>query len=123
MTIRILVRTACEKLTARSPINQNIGWHRADDILREVQLMKPAHEALVPMMEMIEICDTEGNTQNGGGSFTIRNQDQVGFLIRFEPGRNLSMSARGAGDIGSPIIGGAMPAIGGQRPFQQPGGF
>ena len=122
VTIRLLTRTACEKLTARSPLNQNLGYH-VNDVLREVQAMKPLHEAPVSAMEMIEICDTEGNSQNGGGSFSSR-KDQVGnILINYEPGRNTSISARGAGDIGSPIVGGALPAIGGQRPFQQPGGF
>ncbi len=125
VTIRILVRTACEKLTARSPINQNLAWHHADDVLREVQVMKPGHEAPIQMMEMLGICDTEGNGQNGGGSFITRGTDDPNsLLIRFDPGRNTSMSGRGAGDIGSPIVGSsAMPAIGGQRPFQQPGGF
>ena len=87
--------------------------------------MKPAHEGSVHMLEMLEICDTEGNGQNGGGSFfTRQTDDQGGFLIKYEMGRNTSISGRGAGDIGSPMIGGsAIPAIGGQRPFQQPGGF
>ena len=77
--------------------------------------MKPGHEPPVHMLEMLDICDTEGNSQNGGGSFVTRADDQVGLLIRFDPGHNASISGRGAGDIGSPIIG--------QRPFQQPGGF
>lgn len=85
--------------------------------------MKPGHEAPVSMPEMLDICDTEGNGQNGGGSFTTHLEDQVGLLIKFDSGRNTSIS-RGVGDIGSPIAGGgAMPIIGGQRPFQQPGGF
>lgn len=120
LTLRILVRTACEKLASRAPANPN-GWHRAEDVHREVQIANPApaHEGQVSMQEMLEICDTEGNHQNGGGSFSTL-QDQGSLYIRFECGRNASLSGRGApGDIGSPIIGGgAMPAIGGQRPFQ-----
>ena len=85
--------------------------------------MKPGHEAPVPMIEMLEICDTEGNGQNGGGSFSTTPPDQGPILIRYDPGRTGSTSGRGAGDIGSPIVGGAMPAFGGQRPFQQPGRF
>ena len=124
VTLRVLVRKACEKLTAQSPINQNLGWHHANDVLREVQMMKSTNEASVHMAEMLEICDTEGNGQNGGGTFMTRTDDQVGLLIRFDSGQNVLMGGRGAGDIGSPIIGGsAIPAIGGQRSFQQPGGF
>ncbi len=85
--------------------------------------MKPGHEAPVSMQEMLDICDTEGNGQNGGGSFTMHSEDHMGLLIRFDSGPNTSIS-RGAGDIGSPIVGGsAMPVLGGQRAFQQPGGI
>lgn len=121
MTIRLLVSTACDKLTSRAPPSQNSGWHRADDVLREIQVMKSGHEAPVSMQEMLDICDTEGNGQNGGGSFSIHSDEHVGLLIKFDSGRNDSFS-RGVGDIGSPI-GGPMPIIGGQRAFQQPGGF
>ena len=106
-------------MASRAP-NQN-AWHRAEDVHREVLIANPApaHEAQVSMQEMLEICDTEGNTTNGGGSFSTI-QDQGGLFIKYEAGRNASLSGRGApGDIGSPIIGGgAMPAMGGQRPFQ-----
>lgn len=85
--------------------------------------MKPGHEAPIGMQEMLDICDTEGNGQNGGGSFAIHSEDQVGLLIKFNFGRDTSIS-KGVGDIGSPIVsGGPMPIIGGQRAFQQPGGF
>ena len=73
------------------------------------------------MLEMLDICDTEGNSQNGGGSFSKVQDDPMGPLIKFDPGRNMSMSGRGPGDIGSPIVGGG--GMIGQRPFQQPGGF
>ncbi|KAL6718934.1 Stress response protein nst1 [Lecanora helva] len=124
VTIRLLTRTACEKLTARSLISQAHGWHRAEDVLLEVQTMKPGHEGPIHMKEMLDMCDTEGNGQNGGGSFTTRREDLMGTFIRFDAGRNASMSGRVVGDIGSPTVGNpAIPAIGGQRSFQQPGGF
>ena len=86
--------------------------------------MKPGHEGTVHMLEMLEVAETEGNNQNGGGSFMTQGADGMGQVIRFDPGRNTFTSGRGVGDIGSPIVGSsAMPAIGGQRPFQQPGGF
>ena len=122
-TIRTAVRTACEKLDGKPLNGQGSGWLRAEDLLHEVQLMKPAHEAPVNSLEMLEICDMPGNIQNGDGSFT-RVQSPSGWLIRYETGRTSSASGSGrAVDIGSPIIGGAMPTIGGQRLFQQPGAF
>lgn len=97
---------------------QTSGWIRADDLLREVQLMKPTNEAPINSAEMLEICDMPGNIQNGDGSFT-RLQDSLGWIIRYEPGRNLSIGgSERAFDISSPTVG---PSIGGQRLFQQPG--
>ena len=123
VTIRRLVSSACVKLTSeksRSPMSQNAGWHRAEDVHREVLQLNPQ----VHMQEMLEICDTEGNEHNGNGTFSTSQDHTGGLFIKFEPGRNASISgSRAPGDIGSPIIGGAMPAIGGQRPFQQSGGF
>jgi len=57
--------------------------------------MKPANEGSVPMQEMLDICDTEGNSQNGGGSFVIENHEPNGIFVKFEPGRNTSMSMSG----------------------------
>ena len=120
-TIRLAVRTACEKLDGRSLNGQAYGWLRAEDLLHEVQLMKPAHEAPINSLEMLEICDMPGNIQNGDGSFA-RVQDASGWIIKYEPGRNLSISGSGrATDVGTPIGGG--PISGGQRLFQQPGAF
>lgn len=122
-TIRLAVRTACEKMDSRPLNGQGTGWLRAEDLLHEVQLMKPAHEAPNNSLEMLEICDMPGNIHNGDGSFT-RLQDPSGWIVRYEPGRNSTMGGSGrALDIGSPIVGGAMPTIGGQRLFQQPGAF
>ena len=76
------------------------------------------------MEEMLDICDTEGNTQNGGGSFRIDAHGPAGMYVKFEPGRSASVSmggGMGPGEIGSPVAGGAMPAFGGARGFQQPG--
>ena len=121
--IRMAVRTACEKMDSRTLSGQASNWLRADDLLHEAQSMKPANEALISLSEMLEICDMPGNIQNGEGSFT-RLQDPSGWIVRYEPGRSSSVSASGrAVDIGSPIVGGAMPTIGGQRHFQQPGAF
>ena len=122
-TVRMVVRTACEKMDGRSLNGQASGWLRADDLLREVQLIKPAHEAPISLLEMLETCDIPGNIQNGDGSFT-RLQDPSGWIIRYEPGRSSSINGSGRGvEVGSPSVGGAMPTIGGQRLFQQPGAF
>ena len=123
--IRLLIRQACEVLTERSPVGINTGWHRAEDVLREVQIRMPPHESPVSYFDMKAICDTEGNTQNGGGTFLVETQPQVGEFIRFEADLDTSIGGRSAaGDIGSPLGGGGLiSAIGGERSSQQPGGY
>ncbi len=125
VTIRHLICQACNKVSANPPATSKNGFHSAEVVLRQIELMKPANEGLIALREMMDICDTEGNSQNGGGSFTVT-REQTGDFIRFEAGRNTSVSMRGGvpGDIGSPIPGGAMPVFGGARqPFQHPGGI
>lgn len=110
-------------MDSRSLNGQAPGWIRAEDLFREVQLMKPAHEAPINALEMLEICDIPGNIQNGDGLFT-RLQDPPGWIVKYEPGRNSSGGGSGrAVDVSSPTVGGVMPTIGGQRHFQQPGAF
>ncbi|KAL8914895.1 MAG: hypothetical protein Q9171_000522 [Xanthocarpia ochracea] len=122
VTIRLLVCQACNKLTANQPSNHRNGFHPVDAVLRQVHLMKPASEGAISLQEMLDICDTEGNTQNGGGSFMIETQGDIGTFVKFESGRNPSVSMRGVpGDIGSPIHGSTFPGFGGQRSFQQSG--
>ena len=117
------MRTACEKMDSRVLNGHASGWLRAEDLLREVQLLKAAHEVPINLAEMLEICEMPGNTHNGDGSFT-RLQDASGWVIRYEPGRSSSIGGiERAVDIGSPTVGGTMPVIGGQRLFQQPGAY
>ena len=69
---------------------------------------KPPSEGPISMDEMLEICDTEGNTQNGGGTLKIEAHGHAAMYIKFEPGRSMSMGmggGMGPGDIGSPAIG------------------
>lgn len=72
----------------------------------------------------MEIADTEGNAQNGGGSFIVHDEGQRGIYVKFEPNESSSMGrAIGmAGEIGSPVVGHNFPFGGNQRPFQQGGG-
>ncbi|KAL8947052.1 MAG: hypothetical protein Q9222_006623 [Ikaeria aurantiellina] len=124
-TIRLLVCQACNKLSASQPSSHGNGFHPVESVMRQVDLMKPAGQGIITLPEMLDICDTEGNNQNGGGSFLIESHGEAGTFIKFESGRNTSMSnARGPpGDIGSPIIGSAYPGFGGgPRPFQPPPG-
>ncbi|KAI4247872.1 MAG: hypothetical protein LQ352_006069 [Teloschistes flavicans] len=126
VTIRLLVCQACNKLTANQPAGHRNGFHPVETVLRQVELMKPANEGTISLQEMLDICDTEGNSQNGGGSFIMESQGETERYVKFEAGRNASVSGvrRGVpGEIGSPVPGGSFSGFGGPRPFQPSGGF
>ena len=91
------------------------GWHPVESILRDVNISKPQQVGLVEQLELLTLCDTVGNTQNGGGNFDVHNEPSMGILVRFTPGRNASMSM--GGDIGSPFGGPAGGMFGNFRPF------
>lgn len=94
--------------------------------MHQVEQYKP-HEAPLQPRELVDIFDTEGNSQNGGGTFTVDDQLSHGIFVKFEPDTShLYMGGRGtgaAGEIGSPIVGNSMPAINGApRGFPPSGG-
>lgn len=115
-----MISQACKQLTANSPAKTSNGFHSVTTVLRQVEQLKPINEAPVQIQEMLDICDTEGNAQNGGGSFTIRDEGPRGIFVRFDTVDNTQLSGRGPGEIGSPIQGNSTPAF---RPFHPPGGI
>jgi hypothetical protein len=124
-----MVSQACKHLSAKHPSTN--GYHDVRLILREVDITKPHNEPSVTDQEIMDIFDTEGNMQNGGGSFDVKHDGRV-LVAKFEPDSSgLPPSGRGGmapGDIGSPIPSSSMPAFGGmgsRQPFQSspPTGF
>ena len=119
VAIRLMVVEACKKLSA-TPGTSSGGFHPAGFLLQQVEQMKPAHEPAISLDEMLEICDTEGNTQNGGGNFVIRNDGyHQGQSIKFEPlAASENSGVKPVGDIGSPVAGHANIAhLGSLAPF------
>ncbi|KAL9108314.1 MAG: hypothetical protein Q9227_006912 [Pyrenula ochraceoflavens] len=122
--IRLMVIQACQNLSNSTdrPSGTDSGFHLAQDILLQVEMMKPPNEQSISLKEVLEICETEGDGQNGGGSFKRQELKDRGTLIKFDQGYQGPF--RGAGDIGSPIVGhreGGFSGIGGA--FGGPRGF
>ncbi|KAK2783776.1 Stress response protein nst1 [Emmonsiellopsis sp. PD_33] len=117
VTIRLLVSQACKQLNATSPTKGNSGFHNVNQVLQQVEKLSPPGEPAITLNEMLDICDTEGNSQNGGGSFAIKNEGARGTFVKFEPDNNSMPSGpRGSiapGDIGSPVPGSSILALGG----------
>ena len=106
VAIRMMAAQACRHLSS-SPGSS--GFHPVATVLSQVSQMKPSHEPPVSMNEILDILDTEGNHQNGGGSFTVRG-DGPSTEVRFDSEDNSNGGSGpsvggGVGDIGSPIIG------------------
>jgi hypothetical protein len=117
VTIRLLVIQACKHLNTLSPQLGSGGHHNVNLVLGQVEQLRPSNEPAISLDEMLDICDTEGSPQNGGGSFSIK-EDENGRYVKFEPDTNSAVSGhRGSlvpGDIGSPIPGNSNPvAFGG----------
>lgn len=89
-------------------------------VLNQVEQLRPTTEPSIKLNEMLDICDTEGNPQNGGGSFVISDNNEgtdEDKSVKFEPDNNSSLAGHrasiGPGEIGSPIPGSAVPLVGG----------
>ncbi|KAJ5167931.1 Stress response protein n.t1.c1, partial [Penicillium canariense] len=113
VTIRLLVIQACKHLNTMSPSLGSGGYHDVNLVLGQVEQLRSSSEPAISLDEMLEICDTEGSPQNGGGSFSIKDEGQ-GQSVKFEPDTNSAVAGhRGSivpGDIGSPIPGNSNPA-------------
>lgn len=77
--------------------------HPVQAVLRQLEALKAPGEPLVSMDEMLGICDTEGNAQNGGGSFEVMMDKSRGQVIKFT--EDNVQPRNSVGDIGSPLPG------------------
>ncbi|EKV05888.1 Stress response protein Nst1, putative [Penicillium digitatum PHI26] len=114
VTIRLLVIQACKQLNSVTSPQKGAGsFHDVNLVLGQVEQLRNSGEPSISLDEMLDICDTEGSPQNGGGSFSIK-EGPSGQSVRFEPDPNSAVSGhRGSivpGDIGSPIPSNSHPA-------------
>ncbi|KAI9762125.1 MAG: hypothetical protein M4579_000605 [Chaenotheca gracillima] len=120
LTIRLLTCQACKQLSAQSPPSNN-GFHEISLVHRQVDKLRSQNEPPIQFKEVLDICDTEGDSHNGGGFFTVRDEGRGKTVVKFDLGTGSSTTpGRGPvapGEIGSPIAGSSMPAFGGPRPF------
>ena len=116
VTIRLLISQACKQLTVNSLTKNSNGFHDVHSVLRQVEQMKPANEGSIQVGELLEICETEGNAQNGGGSFIVQNEPQRGVYVKFEPDDN-TLRGSAPGEIGSPLPSHVFPTYGAPRTF------
>ncbi|PBP16249.1 stress response protein NST1 [Diplocarpon rosae] len=102
VAVRLMICRACKNLQGTS----QDGFFDIKLVKEQVDSLNPPGEQPVSERELLDICETEGNAVNGGGSFDIR-EDGSRHSIRYEsdtlpPNRPLGAP----GEIGSPIVGG-----------------
>jgi len=102
--VRILICRACKQLEGSTPD----GFYDIKSIQERISHLQQAGDLPVPDKELLDICDTEGNATNGGGSFEVRTNDDGNQSIRHEIDTPSTKRPLGApGEIGSPIVGSA----------------
>ena len=116
LTIRLAVCQACRQLTNASR-GEGDGYHSVDVLLRQIELNRPVLDSSPTLREIEDICETEGDSQNGGGELHVRKDQLSGnFAVKWEADATTPDQARGQhssslGEIGSPMPSKTSPAM------------
>ena len=100
--LRVNVCRMCRQLdNTPSSATPSDGFHDLHDILQGLNTGMPPH-AHVGRNEVVDILDTLGDPQNGGGSFQTR-QEGDRMLVKYES--DIPLSNHGVGQVGGPLAG------------------
>nr|XP_023900345.1 stress response protein nst1-like [Quercus suber] len=129
LTIRLAVCTACKQLS-NAMRGEGDGYHDMNILLRQIEMNRPMLESLPTLREVEEICETEGDSQNGGGELYLRRGESDNHIaVKWEPDAATPDQNRGhvggLGEIGSPMPSKTSPVGGFGAPGmgRAPGGF
>ncbi|KIX03304.1 uncharacterized protein Z518_06856 [Rhinocladiella mackenziei CBS 650.93] len=103
VAVRLMLVQACRQLSQVPAISAD-GYYPVQTLLRQVDVLKTPGEPPVSMDEMLGICDTEGNPQNGGGSFEVVVDPGRGQVVKFVEDTS-GQPRSSVGEIGSPVLG------------------
>jgi hypothetical protein len=113
VVVRQMLVQACKDL--QPPAADANGYIDLAAIKGHVDSITPQSSEPVPESDLLDMCETEGNAQNGGGSFDVRRDTTTGKVtIRFD----MDSSGPGPapfgapGEIGSPVVGGGAGPFG-----------
>ncbi|KAK2032028.1 hypothetical protein LX32DRAFT_636823 [Colletotrichum zoysiae] len=115
VTVRLMLCRACKELQSR---NAETPDSFVDLAAIKAEVDQLSGTEVISEEDLLELAETEGNAQNGGGSFDIRRnangpgQHSVRWVPEFNDMANPHHRAVGApGEIGSPIIGSGTAAF------------
>ncbi|GAB7345695.1 hypothetical protein MBLNU457_3974t1 [Dothideomycetes sp. NU457] len=110
-SIRLAVCNACRQLNTPSGDN----FHDVSHILSLCR-SSAIPEGPPTLQEIEEICETEGDNQNGGGTLLVRRSGSSNFAVKYDAEDGTSPAGRPSvnalGEIGSPVPSHATPAFG-----------
>lgn len=118
VAIRLMLCRACKNLSA-SGLGGSGNFHPITDVRSQIG------EEVVSEKELLDLCETEGNGNNGGGFFDVRKDSNGTLCIRYEADDGAPQTQRSVpGDIGSPIVGSAgLMSFGGRGRVASPPGL
>jgi hypothetical protein len=122
VAVRLMLCRACKILEGTS----QDSFHSINAIREQVERLGSPRDERITDKEFLDLCETEGNINNGGGSFEVREEDDGRIFIRHDPGITSAPRPLGApGEIGSPVVGGIQPMsrFPGPPGISAPGGF
>jgi hypothetical protein len=113
LNIRLAVCQACKQLTQANR-GEGDGFHDVGVLLRQIEANRPNLDAPPTLKEIEDICETEGDAQNGGGVFSLRKDDES-MAVKWAPDATTPDQGRGLaglGEIGSPMPSKTSPSFG-----------
>lgn len=101
VAVRLMLCRACKILEGSTPD----GFFPINAVREQINRINTTRDDTVSDKELLDLCETEGNPNNGGGFFDVRNERDGRVLIRHEPdsGGGSHRPVGAPGDIGSPI--------------------
>ena len=109
LSIRLAICNACRQLSSRG---EGDGYHDVEVLLQQMQANRSMPPDFAPpsLKEIEDICETEGDSQNGGGELHVRKNenDATKFAVKWEA--DAATPDQGRGHSGLSVIGSPVPS-------------
>lgn len=115
---------ACKSLDGSTPDN----YHKIHSVREQLERLGAGRDEPLSDQQILDLCETEGNPNNGGGYFEVRYDNEGRPSIHYDsdlPSPPANHRPVGVpGEIGSPVVGGSgISRFSGPPGIPAPGGF
>jgi hypothetical protein len=124
VAIRMMLCRACKTLDGSNPDN----YHKIHSVREQLERLGAGRDEPLSDQQILDLCETEGNPNNGGGYFEVRYDNEGRPSIHYDsdlPSPPANHRPVGVpGEIGSPVVGGSgISRFSGPPGIPAPGGF